>query len=851
MANNLGTVFVELSLDDSVYKQKLGETLTSTDATAKGIETSWKVLCTRSDTIFDTQRKSYENAMTLIKNSASVTADDIVRAEQAKNDKLNALNQQQFGSQTSFLDTLKSNWLAASAAIYGAMKLVGEGMALIKEGAKAMQAEEAFQNVASAYHVNADAMLADLQRLTHGTVDAATLMQGAMKGMSAGLSPAVIEQIAEIAPLAARRTGEDVSEAYKNIEDAIETMRGKALVAYGLLDKQEALWIQRLQSTGREYNMMPMVMANYTLELARIGKGEDLATEALQRHTATWTQWKDTVAKGMITVAGTLIEYWKNLSDAMDKALGVPHGFLGAAPRKQTGDGASGSWGAEGMTPEDAQITKAMEDARLKALAFKTQTDALAQSFDAWKTKIADLNPYLNQTEKEMATLTAEANKFIVGKPGIGGIPASQVNDQLAIAQQNMAAKQAVENQKIVADEMEKSQKKQEEYSKDYSALYKQVGGDRVTAEGDALAKITAAENEAKEKATVLWQSSVMDYETGQIKMAISTEQYQDLMTKATEKAVTERAKVTDQYETQRAQANVTLLSGIRGQEQTLYDFEMKSLDAKAQKYRDEGASELAIAAWLVDQEQIKNIARARGSDDMVAGMRAAEEQLYRDRLRYGEAGYQFIVGSYNSMNSTFASIFADGMKGQLKSLHDYWMTFWDSMADAFSKVLSKMLTDWIYSMFEMRQSSSSILGGGGGGFLGGLMGDLSSFLPGGFTSFGSLFSSLFPQSIASVAEFAPEIFMLHGGGTVGQSGTRRTDVSPAVFPGAPRLHSGLASDEFPTILQRGEKVIPRGKASGSGNNYYITVKGNLVDHDKFARELLPALQKASAQGVH
>ena len=49
-----------------------------------------------------------------------------------------------------------------------------------------------------------------------------------------------------------------------------------------------------------------------------------------------------------------------------------------------------------------------------------------------------------------------------------------------------------------------------------------------------------------------------------------------------------------------------------------------------------------------------------------------------------------------------------------------------------------------------------------------------------------------------------------HLGGIVGQMTSRRM-VPAATFIGAPRLHSGLAPDEFPTILQRGESVIPKG----------------------------------------
>jgi TP901 family phage tail tape measure protein len=52
-----------------------------------------------------------------------------------------------------------------------------------------------------------------------------------------------------------------------------------------------------------------------------------------------------------------------------------------------------------------------------------------------------------------------------------------------------------------------------------------------------------------------------------------------------------------------------------------------------------------------------------------------------------------------------------------------------------------------------------------------------------------------------------------HSGGAVGYG---RTGMFPAsLFNYAPKLHNGLASDEFPTILQRGERVIPRGGGAG------------------------------------
>jgi TP901 family phage tail tape measure protein len=52
--------------------------------------------------------------------------------------------------------------------------------------------------------------------------------------------------------------------------------------------------------------------------------------------------------------------------------------------------------------------------------------------------------------------------------------------------------------------------------------------------------------------------------------------------------------------------------------------------------------------------------------------------------------------------------------------------------------------------------------------------------------------------------------YVAHSGGQVGKI-SRMRSVNPAIFNGAPRLHSGLASDEFPTILQKNETVIPAG----------------------------------------
>ena len=58
-----------------------------------------------------------------------------------------------------------------------------------------------------------------------------------------------------------------------------------------------------------------------------------------------------------------------------------------------------------------------------------------------------------------------------------------------------------------------------------------------------------------------------------------------------------------------------------------------------------------------------------------------------------------------------------------------------------------------------------------------------------------------------------------HQGGMVGRDGIPTRMVDPGVFAHAPRLHSGLASDEFPAILQQGERVFSRSEVSRGGSS--------------------------------
>ena len=129
---SIGTIFVELDLDPSRYTKGQQRLYKDATTTTLNIEANFKKLGLRSSAEMDLMRAKITNSFEAIKHSAQATANDIIRAERAKTEQLNRLNEQQFGKQTSFLTKLKANWIAVAAAANAAMRTIRAGWDLME-----------------------------------------------------------------------------------------------------------------------------------------------------------------------------------------------------------------------------------------------------------------------------------------------------------------------------------------------------------------------------------------------------------------------------------------------------------------------------------------------------------------------------------------------------------------------------------------------------------------------------------------------------------------------------------------------------------------------------------------------
>lgn len=244
--------------------------------------------------------------------------------------------------------------------------------------------------------------------------------------------------------------------------------------------------------------------------------------------------------------------------------------------------------------------------------------------------------------------------------------------------------------------------------------------------------------------------------------------------------------------------------------------------DAIAQMEREaEEAGQIAIA-----QQELKELGYTREKDlieqirDAIARMeREAEEagQIAMAQQELREAGWAREAKEFErvwadvaqNLSSAMQAGFFDLFKKGVTDIKGAWRGFLDNLVNSWYRALAQMASNYI--MF------GNMTGYRGAGSTGGLIGLFISMFARGAAAYagaGSGFDSWAAQSAAVYHE-----------------GSSR----PPKYRWIPRLHSGLASDEFPAILQRGEIVLSRRdvarlRGGDTVQNLTISVPVNLDD---------------------
>ena len=240
-----------------------------------------------------------------------------------------------------------------------------------------------------------------------------------------------------------------------------------------------------------------------------------------------------------------------------------------------------------------------------------------------------------------------------------------------------------------------------------------------------------------------------------------------------------------------------SMYSDLKFQSDGYYEYRKSLLKKQAGEYEKYTGDTVLAHQWLTEQIKSLDQERLGASKDTFSYMTDMSE-------RTAEA-----------MEDNFSSFFKDVFRGELDGADEYFRAFCYSLTDSFSDAMGQMAKEALFG------------GGSSGGS--GLFGSIASGIAGAFGGGGG--TQLWDGYSA---------ITWHKGGVVGEDAGGPARYLPAsMFAHAPRLHKGLAPDEFPAILQRGEMVIPANRATQptgtSGGDTYNNITIQAIDSKSFA----------------
>lgn len=335
------------------------------------------------------------------------------------------------------MGTIKSHWVGVSVAIGSAAVAFSKVREYMLQGAKAMQAEEAFKNAAASIGADVNKLIEDMKRVTNATIADSDMMQKAFKAISGGMKSEDIVSVAEIARLEARRTGEDVGTAFSNIIDAIETGKTKALRAYHLITTDQKKIADAAKEVGIEVDFMRIALMNYAIQAEHAGSVMENQVERFQKMEAAVKGFKEEIGKLISWLQGyaiaAFLEIGKNIVSPfalMERALAKMTGglFKGTfwqdifAEQDRLAKKFMGEGGEPGTRPAAGAADKARAEMKKYFDDLKKQTEALKGAKAAqdlidqlalaqleWKKAIDAMNPSLDEENKQLEQLIERA----------------------------------------------------------------------------------------------------------------------------------------------------------------------------------------------------------------------------------------------------------------------------------------------------------------------------------------------------------------------------------------------------------------------------------------------------------
>lgn len=772
MASKLGSIFVELALDDRVYRQKLSEIQPNAIATAKGVETAWRQLGAKSDESFEQQRRAAQNAFTLIKNSASSTANDIIRAEEAKNAKLKMLNDQQYGAHVGMFSKLKDNWLATTAAIAAAWYAVNKTVGALEGIVMAAARYETMGVVMNVVGKNAGYSAAEMDNFARALEKTGISMTGSRESVTrmvqAQLDLNQSTKLARVAQDAAVIGNINSTEAFQRLVYGIQSAQVEMLRTIGINVSFENAYKRVAEETGRAKDSFSEAEKATIRMNAVLEAGEGIA--------GTYETAMGTAGKQLLS----LERHFENLKvlagQAFTPALAEVVDMITGSVTDLNGEMRNSSTVIPYVAKAVAGAVIMMQSAQMSLAKYVAYGAELAKSgpiigmanlraidtyFDAEQKKIEDKYYKIADTIDKTASNTALSTEKVAKKVIDSHAKTTKSADSAAKKQASIwesgqkeyerimdeeaaysertgnkevdAAEKAEQKKYTKLDELLKKKaitekqystavaviaqntedKKQEIWEKgqeEYERIMAEEGDFASTENERAINKIVAQEREKVRKIDKLYDEGKIDIE-----------QYYRALVLIEENAAEAREESEINSNKKIADARYDMIKDIKGYEDEAYQYKLNQIETEKQERINKAGktaeAEILAAKWAQDEQIKAFIAMGKAGDDWKNGILASLLETSRAHTTWGSTFYEITKTATDEAKKQLSDNFFKLFKGNFDQIDVDWESMLDSMLNKLSTKLADMVMEAaaedIVLMFksEWTQGGSQVLG--------------------------------------------------------------------------------------------------------------------------------------------
>lgn len=622
----------------------------------------------------------------------------------------------------SFASTIKGHWMgitAAAAGVFAAIASLGKAFDLADLGAKALQAEDAFERMAESAGINAREMAAEMKAASLGIMDDSDLMQKAAKGLAQGMNKGEIIALVKDVRFAARLAGQDVKTAYETITDALANQMPRALKQYGLVSKEELKTLEKaLQAGVEDIRLTDLALANLAIQTARFGNEAKSANERIQEMKATWNNLKEEAGKGLLTVLSEIVYLMKQIQVLSGDSTVIK--FINLL----------------------AQLRSPGE------FASRVQTEGWGKALSPRATEQENPKPEsLEIGGADLQLLKAQRDKFAIIQEMEGKIAQKEAQKKLAeIAKLNQSIEDATA--KLTLSEMDQAERQ--------AQIWRAQGADRVKVSAWTAAQIEVIRQKESdqwaEHARLIMQENEREYQQRkQIQDQIDAVKLTGLERVYKEAELLREQDYLDEELIQEWIA-AKIIETRRDAFETVKEyaqgyrlFQEEQLDELATKFREAGIAEIDIERWKTNELKKYALQRAQftlentesESEAVMARFEIMSLQMRSGAQIWADGMAEAFDGGFRTINE----VFFDALEGRMKSFSDYMQAFGTIVRRVLADIATELLkastlkamgfggsgsgggSDWLSAALSF---GTSMFGGGGstsgwGGDLGGM----------------------------------------------------------------------------------------------------------------------------------